>query len=57
MRDLPVGSSNVVVVGLQARPYRISHSIARSLRDFGFRIFPVNLTSADRFLANNRSHP
>jgi uncharacterized protein len=42
IRDLLAGSSTVAVVGLAARPYRTSHSIARSLRDFGVRILPVN---------------
>ena len=32
----------VAVVGLSDRPHRTSHSIARALQDFGFRIFPVN---------------
>jgi predicted CoA-binding protein len=35
-------SRTVAVVGLSDRPYRTSHSIARALKDFGFRIFPVN---------------
>jgi uncharacterized protein len=30
------------VVGLSDRLHRTSHSIARALQDFGFRIFPVN---------------
>jgi predicted CoA-binding protein len=42
IRDLLAGSSTVAVVGLSDRPYRTSHSIARSLQDFGFTIFPVN---------------
>ena len=42
IRDLLAGSRTVAVVGLSDRPYRRSHSIARSLQDFGFRIFPVN---------------
>ena len=32
----------VAVVGLSDRPYRTSHSIARALQDYGFKIFPVN---------------
>jgi predicted CoA-binding protein len=32
----------VAVVGLSDKPYRTSHSIARSLQDFGFKVFPVN---------------
>jgi uncharacterized protein len=42
IRNLLAGSRTVAVVGLSDRPYRTSHSIARSLQDFGFRIFPVN---------------
>jgi uncharacterized protein len=42
IRDLLAGSRTVAVVGLSDRPYRTSHSIARALKDFGFRIFPVN---------------
>ena len=42
IRDLLAGSRTVAVVGLSDRPYRTSHSIAISLQDFGFRIFPVN---------------
>jgi predicted CoA-binding protein len=42
IRDLLAGSRTVAVVGLSNRPYRTSHSIARALKDFGFRIFPVN---------------
>jgi len=42
IRGLLARSRTVAVVGLSDRPYRTSHSIARSLQDFGFRIFPVN---------------
>jgi uncharacterized protein len=42
IRDLLAGSRTVAVVGLSDRPYRTSHSVARSLQDLGFRIFPVN---------------
>jgi uncharacterized protein len=42
IRDLLARSRTVAVVGLSDRPYRTSHSIARALQDFGFRIFPVN---------------
>ena len=42
IRNLLAGSRTVAVVGLSDRPYRTSHSIARFLQDFGFRIFPVN---------------
>ena len=42
IRDLLARSRSVAIVGLSDRPYRTSHSIARALKDFGFRIFPVN---------------
>jgi uncharacterized protein len=42
IRTLLEGARTVAVVGLSDRPYRTSHSIARSLQDFGFKIFPVN---------------
>ena len=42
IRDLLASSRTVAVVGLSERPYRTSHSIARALQEFGFRIFPVN---------------
>ena len=42
IRALLEGSRTVAVVGLSDRPYRTSHSIARSLQNFGFRIFAVN---------------
>jgi predicted CoA-binding protein len=42
IRDLLAGSRTVAVVGLSDRLHRTSHSIARALQDFGFRIFPVN---------------
>ena len=42
IRALLEGSRTVAVVGLSDRPHRTSHRIARSLQDFGFRIFPVN---------------
>ena len=42
LRALLESSRTVAVVGLSDRPYRTSHSIARALQDFGFRIFPVN---------------
>ena len=35
-------SRTVAVVGLSDKPYRTSHSIARALQDFGFKVFPVN---------------
>jgi uncharacterized protein len=42
IRSLLEGARTVAVVGLSERPHRTSHSIARALQDFGFRIFPVN---------------
>ena len=42
IRTLLEGSHTVAVVGLSNKPYRTSHSIARALQDFGFRVFPVN---------------
>ena len=42
IRDLLSGARTVAVVGLSERPHRTSHAIARALRGFGFRIFPVN---------------
>jgi uncharacterized protein len=42
IRTLLEGSRTVAVVGLSDRPHRTSHSIARALQDFGFKIFPVN---------------
>ena len=42
IRGILESSRRVAVVGLSERPYRTSHSIARALQDFGFRIFPVN---------------
>ena len=35
-------SRNVAVVGLSDKPYRTSHAIARTLQQFGYKIFPVN---------------
>jgi uncharacterized protein len=42
IRALLASSRTVAVVGLSDRPYRTSHSIARALQEFGFKIFPVN---------------
>ncbi len=42
LRALFDSSQTVAVVGLSDRPYRMSYSIARALKGFGFRIFPVN---------------
>jgi predicted CoA-binding protein len=42
IRRLLEESRNVAVVGLSEKPYRTSHSIARALQGFGYKIFPVN---------------
>jgi predicted CoA-binding protein len=42
IRVLLESSLTVAVVGLSDRPHRTSHSIARALQDFGFKILPVN---------------
>jgi predicted CoA-binding protein len=42
IRTLLEGSRTVAVVGLSDKRHRTSHSIARSLQDFGFKIFAVN---------------
>src|SRR5918997_7199409 len=42
IRNLLQESRTVAVVGLSDKPYRTSHSIARALQEFGFKIFPVN---------------
>ncbi len=42
IRRLLSEARTVAVVGLSDRPYRTSHTIARALQRFGFRIFPVN---------------
>ena len=42
IRALLASSRTVAVVGLSDRPYRTSHSIARALQEFGFKVFPVN---------------
>jgi predicted CoA-binding protein len=42
IRALLEGSRTVAVVGLSNKPYRTSHSIARALQDFRFKVFPVN---------------
>jgi predicted CoA-binding protein len=47
IRTLLGGSRTVAVVGLSDKPYRTSHSIARALQDFGFKVFPVNPNLSD----------
>ena len=43
-------SRTVAVVGLSDKPYRTSHSIARALQEFGFKVFPVNPNLSDPVL-------
>lgn len=42
IRNLLETAETVAVVGLSDRPYRTSHSIARTLQSYGYRIVPVN---------------
>jgi uncharacterized protein len=42
IRTLLERSHTVAVVGLSDKPYRISYTIARTLQDIGYKIFPVN---------------
>lgn len=42
IRTMLEEARNIAVVGLSDKPYRTSHAIARTLQDFGYRIFPVN---------------
>ena len=42
IRGLLSRAETVAVVGPSYRPHRTSHAIARALKSFGFRIFPVN---------------
>ncbi len=50
IRALLKGSRTVAVVGLSDKPYRTSHSIARALQEFGFKVFPVNPNLSDPVL-------
>ena len=50
IRALLEGSRTVAVVGLSDKPYRTSHSIARALQEFGFKVFPVNPNLSDPVL-------
>jgi predicted CoA-binding protein len=36
------GARTIAVIGLSADPARPSHSVARALKDFGYRVIPVN---------------
>ena len=42
IKELLESSRNVAVVGLSGNPSRPSHGVARALREYGFRLFPVN---------------
>lgn len=42
IRNLLETAETVAVVGLSDSPYRTSHSIARALQSYGYRIVPVN---------------
>lgn len=42
IRTLFDKSQNIAVVGLSDKPYRTSHAIARTMQNYGFKIFPVN---------------
>ena len=50
IRALLEGSRTVAVVGLSDKPFRTSHSIARALQEFGFKVFPVNPNLSDPVL-------
>jgi predicted CoA-binding protein len=50
IRNLLQESRTVAVVGLSDKPYRTSHSIARALQEFGFKVFPVNPNLSDPVL-------
>jgi uncharacterized protein len=53
IRTLLEASHTVAVVGLSDKPYRTSHSIARALQDFGFRVIPVNPNLSSPVLGEN----
>jgi predicted CoA-binding protein len=53
IRTLLEASHTVAVVGLSDKPYRTSHSIARALQDFGFRVIPVNPNLSGPVLGEN----
>jgi uncharacterized protein len=48
-------TETIAVVGLSAHPHRASHSVARYLRDRGFRIVPVNPRYAE--VLGEKSYP
>jgi uncharacterized protein len=41
IRELLSSARNIAIVGLSANPARPSHSVARQLQRFGYRIIPV----------------
>lgn len=53
IRDLLQKSRTIAVVGLSDNPARPSHGVSCSMRDFGYRILPVNprLTDWERLPA------
>jgi predicted CoA-binding protein len=44
IRELLRASRTIAVIGLSDNPARPSHGVSRSMRDFGYRILPVNPT-------------
>lgn len=42
IRALLLRTKTIAVIGLSASPMRPSHSVARALQGFGYRIIPVN---------------
>jgi predicted CoA-binding protein len=50
IRNLLQESRTVAIVGLSDKPFRTSHSIARALQEFGFKVFPVNPNLSDSVL-------
>jgi uncharacterized protein len=50
IRNLLQESRTVAIVGLSDKPFRTSHSIARALQEFGFKVFPVNPNLSDPVL-------
>ncbi len=55
IRALLLRVKTIAVVGLSASPNRPSHSVARSLQGFGYRVIPVNPALAD--VLGERSYP
>lgn len=44
IRALLQKARNIAVVGLSDKPHRTSHAIARTMQEFGYKIYPVNPT-------------